>query len=67
MVEECLINGSGLFFFKSTLDIRMKEKIYNWYNSLSEEDRKFVDILREETKDESEFFANDPYNEDDRD
>lgn len=53
-----LIDGSGLFFWNSSLDYETKLKIVNWYNNLSEEDKRYVDILRAEASDEAEFYAN---------
>jgi len=58
MNDTYLINGSGLFFFNSRLDNKVKIEILNWYNNLSKEEKKFVDILRNEASDEAIFFAN---------
>lgn len=52
-----VINGSGLFFWNSTLDDNIKLEIVNWYNSLPPNEKKFVDILRNEVSDESEYFS----------
>jgi len=52
-----LINGSGLFFFKSNLDGPTQLKIVKWYNNLSDEDRKYVDLLRSEASDNADFFS----------
>ena len=55
--DDVLINGSGLFFFNSRLDEDLKLKIVKWYKNLSETDKKYVDILRNEASDESEYFS----------
>ena len=55
--DEFLINGSGLFFFKSRLDNKKKLEIVNWYKNLSDEHREFVDIIRSEAIDETDFFS----------
>jgi len=52
-----LINGSGLFFFKSRLDNKKKLEITKWYKNLSDEHREFVDIIRSEAIDETDFFS----------
>ena len=53
-----LINGSGLFFWNTMLDNNTKLEIVNWYNSLSKEEQKYVDILRDEAKEDAYFSAN---------
>ena len=53
-----LINGSGLFFFKSDLDESTKLKIVEWYNKLPENERNYVDLLRSEASDEQYFNSN---------
>ena len=55
--DEFLINGSGLFFFKSRLDDRKKLETVKWYKNLSDEHREFVDIIRSEAIDETDFFS----------
>ena len=55
--DKYLINGSGLFFFNTQLDDETKLKIVNWYNNLSETDKKYVNILRDESSDESSYFS----------
>lgn len=55
--DEFLINGSGLFFFRSRLDDRKKLEIAKWYKNLSDEHREFVDIIRSEAIDETDFFS----------
>jgi hypothetical protein len=50
------INGSGLFYWNTHLDDQTKSKIFNWYKSLSEEQREFVDILRHEHADDQSFY-----------
>ncbi|MFA5585551.1 MAG: hypothetical protein WDA02_03280 [Saccharofermentanales bacterium] len=55
--DKFLINGSGLFFFKSRLDDKKKLEISKWYKNLSDEHREFVDIIRSEAIDETDFFS----------
>ena len=55
--DRFLIDGSGLFFFNTRLDDETKLKITKWYKNLSDDDRKYVDILRNEASDESEYFS----------
>ncbi|MCK9319402.1 hypothetical protein [Methanoculleus sp.] len=55
--DKFLINGSGLFFFKSRLDDKKKLEIAKWYKNLSDEHREFVDIIRSEAIDETDFFS----------
>lgn len=55
--EKEKIHGSGLFFFNSNLNDSEKLKLVDWYKGLNEEDRKNVDILRNEASDETEFFS----------
>ena len=55
--DRFLIDGSGLFFFNTSLDDETKLKITKWYKNLSDDDRKYVDILRNEASDESEYFS----------
>ena len=57
--DRFLIDGSGLFFFNTSLDDETKLKITKWYKNLSDDDRKYVDILRNEASDESEYFSQD--------
>lgn len=46
--DDVLINGSGLFNWNSSLSKDSKLKIVNWYNSLTKEERQYVDDLRSE-------------------
>jgi hypothetical protein len=55
--DRLLIDGSGLFFFKTRLDDETKLKITKWYKNISDVDREYVDILRNEASDESEYFS----------
>lgn len=55
--DKFLINGSDLFFFKSRLDDEKKLEIAKWYKNLSDEHREFVDIIRSEAIDETDFFS----------
>lgn len=55
--EDRLVNGSGLFFFKTKLDKKTMVEIVKWYKGLPEKDRKYVDILRNEASDETDFFS----------
>lgn len=57
-MDEQQINGSGLFFFRSSLPTNRKIEILNWYNTLSQEQKDFVMDLRIEAMNESEFFSN---------
>ena len=56
--ERELINGSGLFFWNSTLDERKKLKIIEWYNNLSDLDKEYIDILREERYEDTIYNCN---------
>ncbi len=55
--DRLLIDGSGLFFFKTRLGDETKLKITKWYKNISDVDREYVDILRNEASDESEYFS----------
>lgn len=55
--EKLLISNSGLFFFNTSLDNKIKLEIIEWYNSLSDRDKNFVDILRREAADEATYFS----------
>ena len=55
--DRFLIDGSGLFFFNTRLDDETKLKIVKWYKNLSDDDKKYVDILRNEASDESDYFS----------
>ena len=57
--DRFLNDGSGLFFFNTSLDDETKLKITKWYKNLSDVDREYVDILRNEASDESEYFSQD--------
>jgi len=54
-----LINGSGLFFFLSNIEDDKKIQIIKWYKSLSQDEQDYVDILRSESSDETDYFHND--------
>lgn len=56
--DKLLIDGSGLFFFKSRLPDDEKLEIVNWYKSLPPAHREFVDIIRGEAIDEAALFSN---------
>jgi hypothetical protein len=43
-----VIDGSGLFHWNSTIKKDVKLKIVNWYNSLSSEEKDYVEKLRQE-------------------
>jgi hypothetical protein len=45
------------FFFNSNLNNETKLKLTKWYNMLSEKDRNYVDLLRNESSDEAEYFS----------
>ncbi len=45
----------GLFYWDTRLTDREKTEITAWYRLLTPTGRKFVDILREEQRDETEF------------
>lgn len=51
------INGSGLFFFKSSLSIDKKIEILDWVDSLTEKQRDFIDTLRSETYHDCAYFT----------
>lgn len=55
--DRFLIDGSGLFFFNTRLDDATKLKIVKWYKNLSDDERRFVDILRNESSDEADYFS----------
>lgn len=55
--EELLINGSGLFFFNSKVDNKLKLEIINWYKTLGTVEQNYVNILIQEAKDEEQFFS----------
>lgn len=55
--EKKLINGSGLFFFKTDVDEITQLEIVKWYKNLSENDRYYVDTLINEAKSEADFFS----------
>ena len=55
--DKVLIDGSGLFFFNTRLDDETKLKIVKWYKDLSDDDRSYVDILRNESSDEADYFS----------
>lgn len=47
--QEYEINGSGLFHWNSSLKNDDKLEILNWYRSLSQKEKDYIDILREES------------------
>lgn len=51
------INGSGLFFFLSNLTTDEKIEILDWYEGLSEKEKGYVETLRSEQHDETEYFT----------
>jgi hypothetical protein len=51
------IDGSGLFFWNSSLPDTEKLELVEWYKGLSKEDQSKVDKLRSEATDEADFFA----------
>jgi hypothetical protein len=46
--ENHIINGSGLFFFNSTVDKKTKLDIIAWYKGLTPIEKEYVDILMRE-------------------
>ena len=50
------IDGSGLFFFKTYLKEERQLEILKWYQSLTDKERGYIDDLRDELKDETNFF-----------
>ena len=48
MTQQERINGSGLFFFNSTLEEKKKVEILDWYESLPKEQKEYVSILMKE-------------------
>lgn len=58
-LEKKIINGSGLFFFKSELSGKKQLEILKWYRRIHQFERDYVDILIQEGKDDAEFFAQD--------
>ena len=54
--ERELIDGCGLFFYKSLLPEDLKIKIANWYKGLSKEEQNCIEIVREEGKTEEKHF-----------
>ena len=55
--ERELVDGCGLFFYKSLLPEDLKIKIAKWYKGLSKEEQNFIDIVRLECKTEEEYFS----------
>jgi len=53
-----LINSSGLFFWNSNIDNKKKVEIIKWYNSLSDIEKKYVDILRNESYEDAVYDSN---------
>lgn len=45
------------FFFDSDLTDERKQAIVKWLNSLTPDQQKMVEELREDAQDEAEFFA----------
>jgi len=52
MEPDYIIIGSGLFHWNSSIKDDQKLEIINWYKSLSEKEKYFVDILRDEANSE---------------
>lgn len=52
-----LINGSGLFWWGSRRSDAEKLEIVRWYQGLPDQDRRFVDVLRNESSDEADSNA----------
>lgn len=50
------INGSGLFFFKTSLSVDEQYKMLEWYNSLSKTEQGYVDAFRSEATSELTFL-----------
>ena len=59
--DDLLVNGSGLFFWKSHLPKEKQLEIVKWYKALPEKDREIVDILRSESSDEAYWNSQDEY------
>lgn len=58
--QEYEINESGLFHWNSSLRNDEKLKIMNWHKSLSQKEKDYIDILREQSfSDGYEVGAND--------
>ena len=57
MNDNEVINSSGLFFFLTKVNKKARLKIIEWYNNLSKEEQKFVNILRNEAIDEADYFS----------
>jgi len=55
--EDDSINVSGLFFFDSHINNKLKIEIAKWYKSLGQTEREYVDILIREARDEEQFFS----------
>ena len=55
--ERELVDGCGLFFYKSLVPEDLKIKITKWYKGLSKEEQNFIDIVREEGKTEEWYFC----------
>lgn len=48
--EELIINGSGLFHWKSFLKPEVQLKMVEWYDNLSPEEKQYVQDLRYEAQ-----------------
>jgi hypothetical protein len=57
--DQYKINGSGLFFFNSSVNDKIKIEVLNWYNELSQRERDYINILRNEAREESEWDSQD--------
>jgi hypothetical protein len=44
------VNGSGLFNWNSSIKDEVKIKMLEWYNSLTDEERKYVNDFRHEAE-----------------
>ena len=58
---EYRINGSGLFHFLSELSEAKKLEILDWVDSLTDKQKEFVNTLRQEAIDETNFFSDSNY------
>lgn len=52
------INGSGFFHFLSSLSEAKKLEILDWFDSLTDKQKEYVEVLRREAIDETQFFSN---------
>ena len=52
------INGSGLFFWKSNIKDEKKIEIIKWYDNLSDIEKKYIDILMNESYEDAIYDCN---------